>query len=332
MISAPANSSTSRTLYVVPASAFGIVLGLAGLSKCWRSAQSYWPIYYWVDDLMYLLTSVVWAALIFGYFYKWVKRREIALAELAHPIQCCYIGLLPVSSMLIAVWLYEWCPQVGSRIIYVCACGQLAFSVTRFGGMLRGGRAANATTGVIYLPGVAGNFVSAIALSSIGAIDFGKLFFGAGFFTWMALESILLQRLLIGDALAPDLRPTMGIQLAPPVVGAVAYLAVTGGQVDLFLYSLMGYGIVQLLILARLGSWLAESGFKASLWAFSFGITSLALASLQAGLLSAHSWFTSAAPLFFVLANLFIGCLSILTLRLFVTKRLFRCEIAQDDV
>jgi tellurite resistance protein len=84
----------------------------------------------------------------------------------------------------------------------------------------------------------------------------GKLFFGAGLFSWFALESIITYRLHLGDELAPALRPTLGIQLAPPVVGATAYLAVTAA--DLAFYAMFGYGVLQLLFLARLAPWFSS--------------------------------------------------------------------------
>ena len=52
--------------------------------------------------------------------------------------------------------------------------------------------------------------------------------------------------------LPAPLRPTLGIQLAPPVVGGVAYLSVTTGTPDLLAYAMLGYGVLQALLLLRL--------------------------------------------------------------------------------
>jgi tellurite resistance protein len=42
--------------------------------------------------------------------------------------------------------------------------------------------------------------------------------------------------------MALPLRPTLGIQLAPPTVGCAAYLSITSGPPVLFAQALMGYG------------------------------------------------------------------------------------------
>ena len=51
------------------------------------------------------------------------------------------------------------------------------------------------TAPTLYLPTVAGNFTSAAALGGLGHPDWGWLFLGAGIFSWLALESLIIQRL-----------------------------------------------------------------------------------------------------------------------------------------
>jgi tellurite resistance protein len=97
----------------------------------------------------------------------------------------------------------------------------IAFAIWRTGGLWMGGRDPNHTTPVLYLPGVAGPFVAATVGGTLGFEDIGTFFFGMGFFAWLAIESVLMHRLLTAPTLATALRPTLGIQLAPPVVGAV---------------------------------------------------------------------------------------------------------------
>jgi tellurite resistance protein len=95
------------------------------------------------------------------------------------------------------------------------------------------------------------------------------------------MESVILFRLWMGPPLNEPLRPAIGIQLAPPVVGALAYLANTQGVPDLFVQAMWGYGAFQLLMLLRLAPWITRQPFAASYWAFSFGITALSTGALQ---------------------------------------------------
>ena len=115
--------------------------------------------------------------------------------------------------------------------------------------------------------------MGSIAASTFGDREWGALFFGIGLFSWLALESIIMQRLYLLEALPKPLRPTLGIQLAPPAVGCVAYLSLTSGQPDIFAQMLFGYGLMQALILLRLLPWLCQQPFFSIL----LGILRLAL-------------------------------------------------------
>src|SRR3982074_314928 len=94
----------------------------------------------------------------------------------------------------------------------------------------------------------------------------GPLACGGGLFSWLAIESVLLHRLYTATSLTAPLRPTLGIQLAPPAVGAVAYLSVNGGNPDLIAHALIGYALMQLIIMLRLLPWITQQSFAASYW------------------------------------------------------------------
>ena len=107
------------------------------------------------------------------------------------------------------------------------------------------------------------------------------------------LVSAILARLRTGPALAPAVRGIIGIQLAPAFVGGNAWLAVNGGQVDVFLLLLVGYGLLQLAFLMRLLPWVLEGGYAMSLWGFSFGLAAMASVGMHlvvAGQLVALGW------------------------------------------
>src|SRR5260370_6584933 len=144
---------------------------MSGLGGCWHTANLLWGVDGRIAGVLFPLSAIIWVALLVGYTLKWVARREFALAEARHPVQCCFIAVIAVSTMLVAIWIYGWAPGLGAFLVGAGVIGQLAFSVFRSGGLMRGGRSTEDTTAVMYLPTVAGNFVSAIALSAIGELE-----------------------------------------------------------------------------------------------------------------------------------------------------------------
>jgi tellurite resistance protein len=293
----------------IPASFFGMVLGLVGLGANWRSASRLWGLPSAIGESIMAVAFVVCAVLTLAYAYKWLFHRHAAIEEALHPVQCCFIGLVPSSGALMGIVLAPHSHGLAVAALLAGGVGQVTFALWRFGGMLQGDRDISTTTPVIYLPSVAGNLIIAAAAGLLGFPSWGILFFGVGVFSWLALESVIVNRLLNATPLPPPLRPTLGIQLAPPVVAAAAWLANTQGPPELMVQAAWGYGLVQLLLMIRLLPWIAKQPFASSYWAFSFGITALSGSALTMTLRGLTGAIAELAPVLFVFTNLVMAVL-----------------------
>lgn len=306
-----------------PASFFGIVLGLGGLANTWRAAQKIWGLPHYVSEGIFLTAGVVWFALIVLYAGKLAMTIENFRQEANNPILCCYIGLVGVATMLIAGGILPYSYGWASAIYLIGFAITALFGIWRTGALWKGERDPAHTTAVLYLPTVAGSFVTATVASRLGYPEWGQFALGSGLFSWLAMESVILHRLLMGPTTATAIRPTLGIHLAPAPVGAVAYVAVTGAQPDIFVHALIGYGILQLAILTRLIGWFRETGAVAGFWGFSFGVTSMAVAPLQLVVQGDNYAISIISVVMFTLANLLVGWLSIMTVWLLLSGRLY---------
>ncbi len=319
---APLPPGTAIWLPAVPAAFFGMVLGLAGLGNAWRAATAAWHLPAVIGEILMGLATIVWAILVVLYALKWVFRRQDALAEALHPVQCCFIGLGGVSTMLIALAVLPYDRSIAFVLFLVGAAFTTGFGIWRTGLLWQGGREPGMTTPVLYLPTVAGGFVAAAVAAAFGHADWGQLAFGAALLSWFAIESVLLHRLYTLPEMPAALRATLGIQLAPPAVGAVAYYAVNGGHADLAVNMLLGYAILQALILLRLSPWLMKQPFSASYWAYSFGVAALTTTPLRMIAHGQSGPLTEIAPVLFLGANIVIGLIALGTIRLLLQSRL----------
>ena len=279
--------------FPVPTSYFSVALGTVALGLAWRHGAKVGHAPAWAGEAILALAGAVWALLLLVFMAKMLRRRDALRLELQDLVACCFISLIPVTSLEIGIAVNPYAPGFAWALVLASLAGQLAFSMYRAAGLWRGLHTMAATTPVIYLPTVASSFASAGALEALGHSDWGLLFFGAGMFSWFSLESAILARLRTGPALAPAVRGIIGIQLAPAFVGGNAWLAVNGGQVDVFLLLLVGYGLLQLAFLMRLLPWVLEGGYAMSLWGFSFGLAAMASVGMHlvvAGQLVALGW------------------------------------------
>lgn len=306
----------------VPAGFFAIVLGLAGLGNAWRAAVHVWPVPVAVGESLFGLAAVVWAILVVLFILKWVQDRELALVEARHPVNCCFIGLVGVSTMLIALGALPYARALAMLLFWAGAGFTVVFAVWRTGVLWQGGRDAAATTPVLYLPAVAGGYVTAITGAALGYHELAQLAFGAAVLSWFAIKSVLLGRLYNLPALPPVLRPALGIQLAPPTVGLTAYLSAYNGAPDLVAHMLLGYGLLQAVLLLRLLPWILGQPFNASYWGFSFGLAALAAAPVRMVAHGDGGLVKMLAPVLFIAGNAVVGLIAVLTVRLILQGRL----------
>ena len=306
----------SATRAPVPVSFFSIAVGLLAFANTWRVGVRLWHLPGDVAQALTLAGLAVWAVLLVLYARKWMTHRAEAIAELRHPLQSALAALAPVASMLAAMALIPFSRDAAIVLFVVALAAQLALGLWLNGRMWMGGRPPELVTPALYLPSVAQSFVAATASAAFGWTQLGLLFFGVGLFAWLALESLILQRASNGTPLPTALRPLLGVQLAPAVVGGGSWMALTTGAPDVFAWILLGYGLYQALLLLRLLPWIREQGFVPAYWAFSFGTAALPALAMRMAERGATGLVADLAPVLFVAANVVFAILIVKTLAL----------------
>lgn len=292
-------------------SLFAIVLGLIGLGNNWRIAHLLWGYPLWPGEMLHASAMGVWLLLLSLYALKWMQNAGTALAEMRHGVQGNFVALVPISTMLIALAV-EPIARTGATVVFLLGLlGWLVLTLWLGGRWFTGGQAAANLGPALYIPGVAGNFSAALVSSSLGWAGWDQLFFGAGVLSWLTLESVVLHRLATADPLPEALRASLGIQLAPPAVGLAVYVTVTPQPAALVAHMLLGYGLLQALLLVRLTPWICKQGWSMAYWAVSFGATGLALGAQRWLALAQTAPAQALAPLLFCLANGVVGLLLI---------------------
>ncbi len=297
---------------LIPASFFGMVLGLSGLGQAWRIAVHLWQVPSQIGESLLLLATLVWAFLLLRYFNQAIRHFEQVKAEFLHPIQGSTPALLGISTLLIVLAVIPY--SYTAALVLACfgISWHLCFALWHTGTLWQGGRDTLDTAPTLYLPTVAGNFTSAAVLGALGRPDWGWLFLGAGVFSWLALESLIVQRLWHPKSMPIAQRPLLGIQFAPPVVCSMASLLLMPGSSAPWLLMLWGYGLFQLLLGLRLSKWLGAQTFALSYWAYSFGVAATTVSGLKLAAAGVAAAQTLSIPIF-IAANIFIGYLTVRT-------------------
>jgi len=302
-------TNKSEQVLNLPSGYYGMVLGTIGMGFAWRYAATLWPVSHWPGDILVTLAMVIWLLLTVAFITRAVRFPHSVLAEMRHPVMSSFVSLFPATTMLVSIGFVPWYRPLALVLFSIGVVVQLSYAAWQSAGLWRGKHPEEATTPGLYLPTVANNFISAMACGALGFHDAGLLFLGAGVFSWLSLEPVILQRLRSAGELPTALRTSLGIQLAPALVACSAWLSVNGGEADTFAKMLFGYGLLQLLFTLRLMPWYLSQPFNASFWSFSFGVSALATTGLHLGQSSSTGLFHLIAIPLFIFTNAIIALL-----------------------
>lgn len=314
-------SAVKELSTTVPVSLFGIPVGHLGLAGAWHVAARIWNFPSLVANALAILGGMAWLVLLAVYANKWYRHPAKAKQEARDPVQSSFVSLGLISTMLVAMSVLQVSRPAAVALFLASLAGQLVLDAWLVGRAWQGGQGADFVTPALYLPAVGQNFVAASGAMALGWPQIAAWLFGCGALSWLATESIVLARAATREPLPADLRSAMGVQLAPPVVGGVAYLGLTTGVPDLVANMLFGYGLYQAVLLLRLWPWVRLPTFSAGYWSMSFGVTALptmAMRMVERGDSGPIAW---VAPILFAAANLVIAYLALSSLRLLVRRQ-----------
>jgi tellurite resistance protein len=288
-------TSTDKRAYRVTPNVFGMPFGLCGLAQCWATAHAVAGVPRWPADTLWIVAAAVWVATLIWYGND-VLRGGRWRTELKDPVFAPFTALIAIVPMFLGVALAGHARAAGVVVFGVA----LALTVA-IGGWLSGEwiiadlQLAQWHPGY-FLPTVGGGLIGAGGSAALGHHRLAMAMFGYGLICWLILGAIVLLRLFTAPALPPPLRPTIAIEVAPPVVAGNAYFLLDGGRIDAIAAGLAGYAVLMVLVQFRLIPVYRRVPFGPGWWAFSFSYAAaftLAVNWLAAGRVVGHQVWTA---------------------------------------
>jgi tellurite resistance protein len=257
----------------IPPNIFAISFGLAGLAEAWviTADQNLTPS--WLSDILFILSAATWLSAL-GVYFRWPGNLRIDLAD---NITSPFVALPLIVPMLLAAEGLNPHSHAAATVLVDVFLALTAL----YGGWLTG-QWICAPLDVdklhpgYFLPTVAGGLVASAAASAVGQRRLGEVMFGFGLVCWLILGSILMNRLFVRPRLPDPLLPTLAIEVAPPAVASLAWLALNGGRVDAVAAGLAGYGVLMVLVQLRLLPPYLRLRFGIGTWAFTFSWAAVA--------------------------------------------------------
>lgn len=303
-----------------PVGLFTIPVGLFALAGAWRRGATFgWTLAQPVADALAFTALLLLAVLLLLYAAKLLRHPLAVAAEFSHPLAGSLMALLPLA-VLLCIIHYARPGQIGWLLLTLLTLAFMGVVAIRIVSIITtGALPAAAVTPALYIPPVAGGLVGGMALSTLGYPGWAALLFGMGLISWALLEVRVLHRLFEG-AMPEALRPTIGVELAPPTIATLSASIIwpqLPGDVLLIGLGLAAGPIVAVLARYR---WWGQVPFSVGFWSFSFPVAAFASCVIEA--VRRGGWPPLAGGIALGLASAVITFLTLRTLLLATRGRL----------
>ena len=264
----------------MPISFFSVVMGMAGMTIAWEKAQQVFGMNLgFINVLLVTLTAIVFIALGSMYIQKIIKHPEQVMAELKHPVKLSFFPTISISFLLMSVAFMAVSPSIGKVLWAIGAVSHLGFVLYIISTWMHERHFQVPHISPAWFIPAVGNVIVPIAGIPLGFVELSWFFFSIGMLFWVILMTIVFYRILFHDPIPARLLPTLFILIAPPAVGFVAYMQLTG-DLDAFARILYFSGLFLTLLLFTQFKRFAKLPFFLSWWAYSFPIAAITIATM----------------------------------------------------
>ncbi len=303
-----------------PVSFFAIIMGLAGLTLAWEKAQTVFRIDLQINPFLMAATGGIFLVLLLIYLIKIVRYGPAVKAELKNPIKLSFFPTISISLILLSICTLHMLPGVANMLWLTGTTLHLLFTFYVMNVWIHHEHFEIHHINPAWFIPVVGNVLVPIAGVQLGYTEISWFFFSIGMLFWLVLLSIIFNRILFHHPLPEKLMPTFFILIAPPAVGFIAYMKLTGGDVDSFARILYYSGLFLTFLLLLQAHRFTRLPFFLSWWAYSFPVAAITIATFVMYEKTGITLFQTLSLIFLGLVSLIVAYLIVRTL-LAVTKR-----------
>lgn len=254
-------------------------MGTAGLALAWQKAHLVLGTPLIIGAALRGTVSALFVVLLIFYGLKALRYPQAVGMEMRHPVRINFFPTVSISLLLLAIAYLESAPEAAFWLWSAGALLHLGLTLAIFGSWLHHTHYDIKHVNPAWFIPVVGNIIIPIAGIRLASPELSWFFFSIGLVFWIVLLTIVLYRLFFHEPLPVRLAPTLFILLAPPSVGFIAYLGLTG-ELDAFARILYYTALFLALLLASNAVRFLRLPFFISAWAYSFPLAALTLATL----------------------------------------------------
>ncbi len=315
----------NQRIQYFPISAFSIILGMTGLTIALQKIHELFGIHFRLDQIMLEITLVLFVLILGMYAMKVIRFPHEVRIDFADPVRMNFFPTISISLLLLSIAFLAINGGI-SRGLWLLGTTVHTFFTYQIIAiwMMHPKFEIKHINPAWFIP-VVGNILIPVAGVQHFAAEISWFFYGIGLVFWVLLFTIFMYRMIFHSPMVEKLVPTLAILIAPPAVGFIAYVKLTG-QLDSFGKILYYFALFLTTFLLTQWGLFSKIKFYLSWWAYSFPISSMTIATVLMYHLTGLSFFRFLSGTIFGILVFLILLLIPLTL-----KAIKQCEICVED-
>ncbi len=298
-------SIPSNRLQFFPVMMFAIVMGLSGLSLVLKKLSEilYFPTV--IADVLGLLSSMIFLLVLGNYLLKLFKYKEEVKSEITHPIRINFFAAISISTLILSIFYRHTFDQL-SQILFILGATLhiiLTFYTMKF--WINNNLEIQHSNPAWFIP-IVGNLIVPIAGKNFIDDSVLYFYFSIGIFFWIILFSIILNRIIFHKQFAPKFMPTLFILIAPPAIGFLSYVKLSG-ELDFFAHILYSLGLFFTILVFTMYKNYINIKFFISWWAFTFPMAAISLSTILMYELTQQNFYAILSYIFAVITIIIVS-------------------------
>jgi tellurite resistance protein len=294
-----------------PVSFFSIVMGLAGFAIATKRIEMITELSLG-SPYIASFALLVFAILAFLYGLKMLRFSNRVREEFDHPVKLHFFPAISISLLLLAIAFLHISHDLATVFWAVGAPLHLVFSFAVVSIWIRNANFHPEHLNPSWFIPIVGNILVPIAGVFILPGSYLWFFFSIGILFWLILVTLLINRTIFFKAMPEKLVPTFFIMIAPPAVGVISYVLLTG-VIDPFTYVLYFFALFLALLFLGNAPMFAKIRFALSWWAYSFPLAALTISSALIFMHTTEEYFRSLSLIVFAILTIVVVALLIRT-------------------
>lgn len=303
-----------------PVGLFTSVMGIGGLSIAYQQFAGIVDLQP-ISIALLAMAYIIFAGVGLVYAGKLLFYRRDVIAEFDDPVKANFFAAISISMLVLAIGTYNY--QRSASFVLWCAgtALQLLILLLIASRWITRDHEITHVNPAWFLP-AAGNFLVPIGGTDFVVSDFSWFFFSIGLFFWIVLFIVIFYRITFHSPMAEKLIPTLFILIAPPALGFIAYVRLTGAF-DIVARLLLNVALFLLLLLIFLLPYFLKVRYSISWWAYTFPLCIATTATMLAYRSTGTKGFEWISAMLLLISSLAVAIVSVRTLAAIKQKSLF---------